>query len=93
MFAKGPPFASTVKDLFSRMTKHTLDQDVGQFYRNATLSAFGTPLQILWVLEQVWQGADGITYARLVKGADATEKKTVAAAVLQDRRQFIRVAK
>ena len=73
------------------MTKHTLDLEVGQRYRNARLSAFGAPLQIVWMLEQVWQGADGITYARLAKDVDATAKKTVSAAVLQDRRRFIQV--
>jgi hypothetical protein len=91
LFATGLTVRITLKDVFLRMTKHTLDLEVGQRYRNARLPAFGTSLQIVWLLEQVWQGADGITYARLVKDADATEKKTASAGVLQDRRQFIQV--
>ena len=74
------------------MIEQAFDLELGQRYRNARSSAFGTPLQIIWVLEDVWNGADGITYARLMKHGDATEKKTVSTAVLQDRRQFVRLA-
>ena len=62
---------------------------LGQRFYNARLSAFGTPLSITWVVQQSWVGGDGIQYVRLVKESDPTEKKTVAAAVLGNRRHFV----
>jgi hypothetical protein len=71
------------------MGKYTDEVEIGQRFYNAHLSAFGTPLQITWVVQQAWVGADGIPYARLVKESDRTQKKTVSARILEDRRHFV----
>jgi hypothetical protein len=62
---------------------------LGQRFYNARLSAFGIPLSITWIVQQSWIGGDGIQYVRLVKESDPTEKKTVAATVLGNRRHFV----
>lgn len=62
---------------------------LGLRFYNARLSAFGTPVSITWIVQQSWVGGDGIQYVRLVKESDPTEKKTVAATVLGDRRHFV----
>ncbi len=46
----------------------------------------------VWVVSDVWSGADGLPYARLVRGDDRWSWKTVAVGALLDRRYYRRVA-
>jgi hypothetical protein len=62
----------------------------GQRYRDVHPGAFG-PLGTEWMVEAVFRGTDGVQYAQLVCGSDATQQKTLSVDVLSDRRRFQRM--
>jgi hypothetical protein len=51
-------------------------------------SAIGRGIAGVWRVVQLFEGADGVAYARLVNGADPTLTKTVATGALLDRTLF-----
>lgn len=62
----------------------------GQRFRDAQLSLFGRPGSE-WIVEHVFVGTDGVWYASVLLTSDLTERKTLSAAVLSDRRRFVPV--
>jgi len=46
------------------------------------------PFSLTWEIERVYEGADGITYARLHRQGDESSIKTLALKALMDRRRF-----
>lgn len=59
----------------------------GQRYREAGRSGTGSG-GLVWQVENVFTGTDGIEYAGLVCAADRSLRKTLAIAALGDRRRF-----
>lgn len=55
---------------------------------NAGPSAIGPGSAGVWRVVQLFEGADGVAYARLVNAADRSLTKTVATAALLDRSLF-----
>jgi hypothetical protein len=62
----------------------------GQRFRDTQLSLFGRP-GFEWIVDRVFVGVDGLWHASIVLASDTTERKTITAAVLIDRRRFIPV--
>jgi hypothetical protein len=61
----------------------------GQKYRDAHPRLFGRASPE-WIVEEVYIGSDGIEHARLCSSIDPSRRKTLSAAVLEDKRQFTR---
>jgi len=55
---------------------------------SAGRSAIGCGIAGVWRVIQLFEGADGVPYARLVNAADRTLTKTVATGALLDRTLF-----
>ena len=55
---------------------------------NAGPSAIEPGIAGVWRVVQLFEGADGVAYAKLVNAADRSLTKTVAAAALLDRTLF-----
>jgi hypothetical protein len=55
---------------------------------SAGRSAIGRSIAGVWRVVQLFEGADGVPYARLVNAADQTLTKTVATDALLDRTLF-----
>jgi hypothetical protein len=66
--------------------------EAGEQYRDSLPGLFGA-LGIVWVVQDVFTGSDGMIYARLASAADTSQRKTLSVAVLGDRRRFVRVEK
>jgi hypothetical protein len=47
---------------------------------------------LVWYVDAVFIGTDGLEYAALVCTSDVSMRKTLATAALADRRRFVRVA-
>jgi hypothetical protein len=60
---------------------------IGQEYRESNSSFLGAQMPT-WRVEELFQATDGLLYARLVSAFDTTERKTLSATVLTDRRRF-----
>lgn len=59
----------------------------GDRFRDTQLGAFSRSAPD-WVVEDVFTGTDGIEYARLSSVADPTRRKSLSAAILNDRKRF-----
>jgi hypothetical protein len=68
--------------------KHSVER--GQRYRDVQPGRFGA-LGIEWIVEAVFHGTDGVTYAQLVCASDLTQQKTLSVHVLTHRRRFDRL--
>jgi hypothetical protein len=62
----------------------------GQRYRDVQPGRFGA-LGTEWIVEAVFKGTDGVTYAQLVCASDLTQQKTLSVHALTDRRRFERL--
>ena len=62
----------------------------GQRYRDVRLSRPGA-LGTEWIVEAVFRGADGATYAQLVCASDLTQQKTQSVHALTDPCRFERL--
>lgn len=62
----------------------------GQRYREVHPGLFRTS-GTEWIVDAVFQAADGVRYAQVVCASDLTRRKTLSAHVLNDRRRFQRV--
>ena len=62
----------------------------GQRYRDVSPGRFGA-LGTEWIVEAVFQGTDGVTYAQLVCASDLTQQKTLSVHALTDQRRFQRL--
>ncbi len=56
----------------------------GQRYRKAGQNAMGQSSPVIWELEKVIRGSDGIEYARLIRASDRAENKLVSLSALFD---------
>ena len=56
----------------------------GQRYRTAGQNAMGQPSPVIWELEKVIHGSDGIEYAQLIQTSDRAENKLVSLSALFD---------
>jgi len=63
----------------------------GQRYRDAAMTAFGTPSRTVWVVDDLWQESDGLAYVRLVNEASPTRTKTLSLAVFANQRLYVRI--
>ena len=57
-------------------------------FTSATGPTFGRGAGAVWRVVQVFEGGDGVRYARLVNAADRSLTKTVATGALLDRSLF-----
>jgi hypothetical protein len=64
--------------------------DAGQKYREAGPSSVWRR-GLVWLVDSVFIGTDGMEYAALVCTTDSSLRKTLATAALGDRRRFVRV--
>lgn len=64
---------------------------VGQRYREAGATAFGTPSRIVWMVDALWRESDGFVYARLVNETSPTRIKTLSLAAFADQRLYVRL--
>jgi hypothetical protein len=55
---------------------------------SATASTVGRGVAAVWRVVQLFEGGDGVPYARLVNAADRSLTKTVATGALLDRSLF-----
>jgi hypothetical protein len=66
------------------------DITLGQRFRDAGLTAFGTPSRTVWVVAGIWDESDGLVYVRLVNEGSPNRTKTLSRAALLDRRLYVR---
>jgi hypothetical protein len=69
-------------------SRHSIE--TGEGYREVEPSIFGAP-GLVWIVEDLFTGTDGIEHARLACALDRTQRKTLSLIVLGDRRRFMRV--
>lgn len=62
----------------------------GQRFRDTERSLFGRS-GAEWIVQDVFVGTDDLLYARIARASDPTDRKTLSAAVLDDRRRFVLV--
>ncbi len=60
----------------------------GQRFRDAQARLFGR-IGSDWIVQDIFPGNDGLTYARVVLASDPSHSKTLSTAVLADRRRFV----
>ena len=67
-------------------TKRRSDERVqpGQKYRTAARSRFGQPLSLMWEVERVYVGPDGMHHARLLRLPEHNNPKVVSVDALLD---------
>jgi hypothetical protein len=69
-------------------SRHAIE--TGDGYREVAPGIFGAP-GLIWIVEDLFVGTDGIEHARLASALDRTQRKTLSLIVLSDRRRFTRV--
>ena len=69
-------------------TTQTASVAIEDHFVNAGRSAIESGMAGVWRVVQLFEGADGVPYARLVNAADRSLTKTVATAALLDRSLF-----
>ena len=62
----------------------------GQRFRDVQVGSFGQPGPE-WIVDGIFIGTDGLTYAYLVSGRDSTQRKTLSLDILGDRHRFVEV--
>ena len=60
----------------------------GQRFRDVQPGLFGRTGSE-WIVEHVFTGTDGLQYARVVSSSDASQRKTLSATIIGDRRRFV----
>ena len=60
----------------------------GQRYRRAGKDRFGQSSPVIWELDRVTSGSDGLEYAHLIRVRDRTDHKLVSLEALLDRSLF-----
>jgi hypothetical protein len=68
-----------------------MEIETGQHFREVRSTLFGR-LAPEFVTYRVFVGTDGVQHVQVYSRADPTERKTLSAAVLKDRRRFVLVA-
>jgi len=66
-----------------------INVEPGQRYRDVHQGLFGMT-RTEWVVESLFTGTDGLTYARIVCASDQTQRKSLSVDVLSDRSRFQR---
>jgi hypothetical protein len=65
----------------------TINVETGQRYRDVHQGLFGIT-RTEWIVESLFRGTDGLTYARIVCASDHTQRKSLSVDVLTDRSRF-----
>src|SRR5579871_2778627 len=84
----GRPHLKPDRKLHRKHSMPSKSVTIEDHFVSAGRSAIGCGIAGMWRVIQLFEGADGVAYARLVNAADQSLTKTVATGALLDRNLF-----